>query len=169
MIDELAPAAALLATTPDRMRALFTALPPDLLRRRPREGEWSALQTLEHMAETESEVFTRRINAFLAGEASFPNYEPDPAGDADPAALLDALESARRHNLELVGRVSAADLDRRARHAQLGEVSLRTQLLEWAAHDLNHVIQAERAVMQPFIAGSGPWRPSFAEHDQSAE
>jgi hypothetical protein len=28
-----------------------------------------------------------------------------------------------------------------------------------------HVVQAERAVMQPFIASTGPWRASFADHD----
>jgi hypothetical protein len=31
-----------------------------------------------------------------------------------------------------------------------------------------HIVQAERAVMQPFIAGSGPWRPYFADHDSDA-
>jgi len=30
-----------------------------------------------------------------------------------------------------------------------------------SAHDLMHTVQAERAMMQPFIAGSGPWRPYF--------
>jgi hypothetical protein len=38
---------------------------------------------------------------------------------------------------------------------------------QWAAHDLNHTVQAERALMQPFIAGPGPWRAAgnFADHD----
>jgi len=36
---------------------------------------------------------------------------------------------------------------------------------EWAAHDLMHTVQAERALMQPFLAKSGPWRPYFADHD----
>ncbi len=40
------------------------------------------------------------------------------------------------------------------------------QLLhEWAAYDLNHTIQAEKAVMQPFIQGSGPWRSYFQDHE----
>lgn len=30
------------------------------------------------------------------------------------------------------------------------------------AHDLDHGIQAERALMQPFIHASGPWQPYFA-------
>jgi hypothetical protein len=28
-----------------------------------------------------------------------------------------------------------------------------------------HTIQAEHALMQPFILGSGPWREFFAEHE----
>jgi len=38
-------------------------------------------------------------------------------------------------------------------------------LNEWAAHDLMHTVQAERALMQPFIPGSGAWRVYFREHD----
>jgi hypothetical protein len=47
----------------------------------------------------------------------------------------------------------------------LGTVTLAEFLHEWAAHDLNHTLQAERALMQPFIAGCGPWRGYFADHD----
>ncbi len=31
-----------------------------------------------------------------------------------------------------------------------------------------HIVQAERAVMQAFIPGSGPWRFYFAGHDVDA-
>jgi hypothetical protein len=37
-------------------------------------------------------------------------------------------------------------------------------LNEWAAHDLMHTVQAERAIMQPFIAGSGAWKVYFSDH-----
>jgi hypothetical protein len=47
-------------------------------------------------------------------------------------------------------------------------VTLRQQINEWAAHDLMHVVQAERAVMQPFITATGPWRSYFADHDVDA-
>lgn len=167
MIPAVAPAAALLGTTPERLRALVAAAPPELLRRAPRAAEWSALQCVEHIADTEAAVFARRLAAFLAGEQDFPAYDPAPGGAADPAALVEEFAAARRRNLETLERVTEADLERRSRHQRLGEVSLWTQVQEWAAHDLNHVIQAERALMQPFIADSGPWRSSFAEHDQA--
>ena len=44
-------------------------------------------------------------------------------------------------------------------------MTLEQLLNEWAGHDLMHTVQAERALMQPFIAGSGPWRGYFADHE----
>jgi hypothetical protein len=32
------------------------------------------------------------------------------------------------------------------------------------SHDLNHTVQAERALIQPFVGGSGPWQAYFADH-----
>ncbi len=39
-----------------------------------------------------------------------------------------------------------------------GTVTLAELLQTWAAHDLNHTVQAERALMQPFMLGCGTWR-----------
>jgi hypothetical protein len=71
----------------------------------------------------------------------------------------------REGSLEALKKVSEADLLRKARHSELGMVTLGELLHEWAAHDLNHTVQAEKALMQPFIAGSGAWRVYFKDHD----
>jgi hypothetical protein len=63
-----------------------------------------------------------------------------------------------------VGRLKPEDLPRTAMHPERGEVSLGELLHEWGAHDLMHTVQAERALLQPFIEGCGPWRPYFADH-----
>jgi hypothetical protein len=57
------------------------------------------------------------------------------------------------------------DLGRTAQHPRLGTVTLAEMLHTWAAHDLMHTVQAERALMQPFILGCGRWRPSFRDHE----
>jgi hypothetical protein len=44
----------------------------------------------------------------------------------------------------------------------------RELLNEWVGHDLMHTVQAERALMQPFVAQSGSWRSYFADHDVEA-
>jgi hypothetical protein len=39
-------------------------------------------------------------------------------------------------------------------------------LHEWGGHDLMHLVQAEQALMQPFIDGDGcgPWEVYFTQH-----
>jgi hypothetical protein len=75
------------------------------------------------------------------------------------------LAEARVASLESLRHVSDADLDRSANHYKLGSVTLREMLANWAGHDLMHTVQAERALMQPFIEDCGPWRSHFADHD----
>jgi hypothetical protein len=157
----------------DRWRALANGLDRDLLARAPAPGEWSALQCLGHAADTEALVFSARIRAIRDGRPELPSYDPDvqatPVTDAtDPAALAERLSAQRRDSLALLTTITDEDLDGTSRHLALGPVTLRELLNEWAAHDLMHVVQAERAVMQPFIPASGPWRSYFADHDVEA-
>jgi hypothetical protein len=82
----------------------------------------------------------------------------------NPMKLAEEFARLRAESLIALGRLREADLPRTARHAELGLVTLSELLHEWAAHDLMHLVQAERAMMQPFILGCGPWKPYFAEH-----
>lgn len=115
-------------------------------------------------------MFASRIRAIRDGRPELPSYDPDVQGtpitaQSDPASIAERLTGQRRDSLALLSTLSDADLDRTSRHLELGPVTLRQLLNEWAAHDLMHLVQAERAVMQPFIPASGPWRSYFAEHD----
>lgn len=172
MSDILARSRALLATTPDRWRALAAAADADLLRRAPAPGEWSALECLQHMLDTEEHVFPVRVRAFLAGE-DFPGFDPDAQGTLvgeveDAVAMAERFARDRAASLELLASVTDADLERTARHADLGIVTLDEMLNEWVGHDVCHLVQAERALVQPFLAASGPWRFYFADHDVDA-
>ena len=64
----------------------------------------------------------------------------------------------------MLEKLSPADLERTARHGELGPVTLSEMVHNWAAHDLNHTVQAERAMMQPFIQGCGPWQKFYTDH-----
>jgi hypothetical protein len=170
MDDPIADIHAVLATTAARWQALTATLPATLLRRAPGADEWPALSCLLHLLDTERYVFPSRVRAFLAGQ-DFPAFDPDAQGTKDtgqdPAALAAAFAELRSASLALVAKLNVSDLARTARHSELGTVTLGQMLHEWAAHDLNHTVQAERALMQPFIAACGPWRPNFADHDRS--
>jgi DinB superfamily len=160
----------MLATAPARWTAL-AAVEPELLARRPAHGEWSAIECLGHVVDTETSVFRSRVNAIGDGR-DFPAFDPDAEGgpaDRSMGAMAAELATLRGASLELLAGLTEADLDRSARHAELGPVTLRELLNEWAAHDTMHLVQAERALMQAFIPGSGPWRrPYFADHDVEA-
>ena len=81
-----------------------------------------------------------------------------------PADLAAEFARLRTQSLLVLDRVKPADLTKTARHAELGLVTLSELLHEWAGHDLMHIVQAERALMQPFIRGCGPWQSYFADH-----
>lgn len=157
---------ALISITPERWVNMAQALPLELLALPPAEREWSALECLQHLVTTEK-VFQFRVQAFLAGR-DFPDFNPAADGSKPsmqtPLALAEEFARLRRESLVMLEKLSPADLERKARHAELGMVTLKEMVHEWAAHDLNHTVQAERALMQPFIAGSGPWKKYFADH-----
>jgi hypothetical protein len=168
MDDHLVWIRAVLTTTPERWLNLTEAVPAELLNRPPASQEWPALACLGHLLDTERWVFPARIKALLAGQ-DFPAFDPDSQGSRpdthqSPFEMATEFERLRAENLELLARITPADMDKQARHEELGVVSMHELLHQWAAHDLNHTVQAERALMQPFIAECGPWQPYFADH-----
>lgn len=171
MTDLLPLVRSVLATTPARWAAI-AAIDAGLLSRPPAAGEWSAIQCLQHVVDTELAVFRARVLAILAGR-DFAGFDPDTQGHVDriersATELAADLAATRGESLATLATVAPTDLQRTARHADLGMVTLAELLNEWAAHDTMHVVQAERALMQAFIPGSGPWRPYFGDHDVEA-
>ena len=168
MDDVLVHARTVLETTPARWSSLVSSVTAELLTLAPAPGEWSALECLRHLVDTERWVFPPRVRALLGGQ-DFPAFDPErqdsKLGALQPGDLVDEFVRLRGESLSVLGHVMPDDLPRQARHSELGLVSLDQLLHEWAGHDLMHTVQAERALMQPFIRGCGPWRSYFADHD----
>lgn len=156
----------MLEATPARWQSLSKTVPADLTTRRPAPSEWSALECLQHIIDTER-IFQFRLKCFLENK-DFPAFNPDregtKTGGHSPSELADEFETLRGQSLKSIQKLVEADLDRRVRHQELGPVTLRQMLSEWAAHDLNHTVQAERALMQPFLLECGPWIAYFQDH-----
>jgi hypothetical protein len=113
-------------------------------------------------------VFPARVGHLLRGE-DFPAYQPDKDGKASegkttPIELASEFARLRTASLALLSKVGAGDLSRTARHQELGMVTLGEMIHEWAGHDLMHTVQGERAILQPFIGGCGPWKRYFSDH-----
>lgn len=162
---------AVLFTTPERWQRLVNILPLDLLTRPPMAGEWSALNCLQHLLDAERVLFPVRLRAFLTGqnfEAFDPNQPHSNLDSLTPEQLVAAFAQSRQENLVLLTQITDDDLLRTVQHPQLGFVTLAEMLHTWAAHDLMHTVQAERALMQLFMLGCGPWRPFFRDHESGA-
>jgi len=158
----------ILQTTPLRWDNLTKNLPTNLINLAPAPNEWSALGCLQHLVDTERSVFPVRTKALLAGQ-DFPAFDPDGQGTKSnnhlsQKELAEEFASLREASLELFDQLTQSDLSRQARHQELGLVTMSELLHEWAAHDLMHTVQAERALMQPFIQGCEPWRSYFIDH-----
>jgi hypothetical protein len=123
---------------------------------------------LQHLIELDRILFPVRIKAIFAGEV-FPHFDvkehpPVIAPGIAPIELAAEFEVVRAETLVLVDTLTEADFDRPGTHPRLGPVTLSNVLHQWGAHDLMHTVQAERAMMQPFISGCGAWQGFFADH-----
>jgi hypothetical protein len=169
--EVLAPITTVLGATPARWVHLATHVSADLFTRPAGPDEWSARDCLQHLLDTEIKLYPPRVAAFLAGQdfAAFDAAaEAGDYHDQTPVLLATTFAHQRAANLAVLEALVLEDLGRTVRHPTFGPVTLLQMLYSWAAHDLNHTAQAEDALMQPFIAGSGPWRGYFKAHDRGA-
>lgn len=165
LIDDVV---AVLSVTPERWQGLVSVVPADLLSRPAAPGEWSAVNCLRHLLAAERTNFPVRYRTFLAGEdfTPFDPNQPHPDLDAQtPQQLADEYARARQESLALIKQTRDEDLGLTVKHPSLGPVTLEQLLNTWAAHDLMHTVQAERALMQPFMDGCGSWRVFFQDHE----
>ena len=161
-----------LTTTPAYWQGLSEKLPVELLSLTPAPGQWSAIECLQHIIDTER-VFYFRLQCLLEGK-DFPAFDPNKQGtklnaQISPPELAAEFSRLRAESLQALSRIQASDLGRQARRQELGIVTLGEMVHEWAGHDLNHTVQAERAIMQPFIRSCGPWQKYFSDHLAAAD
>jgi hypothetical protein len=160
-----------MATTVARWEHLVASVPLDVLERPPAPGEWSAAQCLAHLLFTERTLFSVRLRNLLAGEDLVP-FDPDlpraPEPVRSPRDNVSALAELRRENARLIHALAPSDLARSVNHPEYGPVTLSMLLNLWTAHDLQHTVQAEVALMQRFIPATGPWRWEFTDQDVEA-
>jgi hypothetical protein len=122
------------------------------LRTRPDDGEWSAIECLGHMTDSELVTSTRyrwvlaEAEPALAGFdqtawAARLNHEAD-----DPAALLDYFSALRRANVVLWRRTPVTERGRFGLHAERGPESFELLFRLQAGHGRVHLAQAEHAL-----------------------
>ncbi len=159
-------AAQLLTRSPEMLRAVVGDQARAALDRRPGEHAWSQTEILAHLADFEVICFQARVERILCGEP-FPSLNPDqraaeiPYAAIEPLTSLEVFSRERARSLRRIRQLIPDQLGCRARHAELGEVTLGNLLAEWAIHDLSHIRQLMVVNAQVFLPEIGPWRAAY--------
>jgi uncharacterized damage-inducible protein DinB len=157
-------AIAILERTPAALNALLDGLPETWILATEGKGTWSAYDVIGHLIHGERTDWIPRARHLLAGETRpFETFDRmaqfEESQGKNLSELLETFASLRRENLVTLKEMNltAADLERRGLHPQLGEVTLAQLLATWVVHDLDHVAQVSRIMAKVYKEATGPW------------
>jgi uncharacterized damage-inducible protein DinB len=155
----------ILRTTPAVLRVWLSTLPESWTMANEGPDTWSPFDIVGHLIHGERTDWIPRVELLLAyGESrpftAFDRFAQfrDSRGKSLPQ-LLDTFAELRGSNVARLEsfQLQPADLERRGRHPELGQVTLGQLLATWVAHDLNHVGQIARMMGRQYTETVGPW------------
>ena len=157
---------ALLERTPRVVHELLKGMPESWLGEPDTPGGWTARDVVGHLISAELDDWIPRAEIILRDGTSrsfdpfdrFAHVQRD--ADVPLEALLDRFAELRTRNLERIELLVSddADLERRGRHPELGDVTLGQLLATWAVHDLDHVAQIYASLAASRDRAVGPWK-----------
>ena len=134
------------------VRRAVEAAPPDRFAEPPREGEWSALETLTHLRDVVVHVFGLRIRRLLYEDAPvFGDFDEESYRRASLArgeavdGLLDTIVAEHEQLARLLQTLPDADWSRQGRHPSLGIVSIELLAQRVGDHAEEHAAQIAEA------------------------
>jgi len=163
---DLAEAIPILERTPRVLRGLLSELPEGWIHATEGPDTWSPFDVVGHLLHGECTDWIPRTEIILKeGERRafqpFDRYAQFEASRGKSLReLLDSFEALRAGNVARLRTLNptAADLQRRGRHPELGPVTLEQHLATWVVHDLSHIGQIVRVMGKAYAAAVGPWR-----------
>ena len=145
--EELLPGVSVLEQSPIIMEKILYEATQDELHWKPAPERWSISEVLAHLVDVET-VFRRRAKLMVEQESPpLEAYDQNAAYAAGKYSGGRAAEHLRKfcHERDLtiswLRYVPAKALPRTGQHAELGRITLRELLHEWAFHDLGHIRQ----------------------------
>lgn len=157
---------ALLERTPGAMRELLAGLPDSWLGEPDIADGWTVRDVVGHLISAELGNWIPRVTMVMEagtggefdGFDRFAHVERD-AG-ISIGELLNRFAGLREASLERLGELvtSDADLLRRGRHPEFGEVTMLQLLSAWSVHDLDHLQQIFSALAASRERSVGPWK-----------
>jgi len=163
---EVREAVEVLSGTPALLESWLMGLSEPWLSARERDGTYSPIDVVAHLADNEDVDWMPRLLLVLEHGESRPFTAFDRDGFRTRFAgwslerLLASFAAARSANLERLERLGlgARDLERTGMHPALGRVTVRQLLAGWVVHDLTHVAQIARVLAKRYSVDVGPWR-----------
>jgi hypothetical protein len=133
---------------------LVLEVPPDVLRRRPAPGKWSAHEHACHLAHVHW-LFFDRLDQMLASPAPVVTpYQPGES-DADDMLLkldlhdsLDQYVEDRARLVERLRQLSPAEWARQAEHGEYSHYSVFIMFRHLALHDFLHAYRIEELLLK---------------------
>ncbi len=129
------------------------AAPPGRLTRPPREGEWSALETLTHLRDVIVHVYGLRIRRLLYEDAPlFADFDEEGyrraslARDEAAEDLLDTIVAEHEQLARLLQTLPDPEWSRQGRHPSLGVMSIELLARRVGEHAEEHAAQIVAAV-----------------------
>ena len=147
---------ALMTAAPASLASLIEEFPAESWAVRPEPGEWSLVEVLCHLRDTEREVNQPRLKRLLIEEEPFiparsTNEWADDRGyiRQDGRAAFNGYLAARLETLETLKALGDADWGRKARHSIFGPTTLLEMVGFMTTHDRIHTQQIWKLLHPP--------------------
>src|SRR5262249_5088259 len=134
----------------DEVVKALDGFPKDKLTAHPIAGKWSAVEILQHLADSEMTSAIRLRKLMVEENPVIAGYDQDlfatrlSYNQRDIAPALDAFRGARATSLQLLQRMTDADWLREGTHTESGRYTTEDWLRIYAAHAHGHADQIRR-------------------------
>lgn len=152
--DDIANVLDQLARGPALVRQVIYEVPPELRKRRPAPGVWSAHEHAVHLPAVQP-IMMRRLEQMLSEQAPrIKSYEPsrDEPDDAllklDLSAEMDRFERERAAMIDRLRQLTPEQWSIAAEHDEYSHYSVFIMFRHLALHDLHHAYKIEERLLR---------------------
>jgi hypothetical protein len=144
------------ASAPKRLRETLPGVPPEAMKWRPAEGEFSVHEIVCHCADSETNAYSRIRYLLTEEKALIVGYDPDVwAREFDYEnhpleAALATVEAVRANTAPILRRLPDEAWAKEGTHTESGRYTAADWLRIYSAHLEEHIAQIKRTV--------GAWR-----------
>ncbi|MDD7887915.1 DinB family protein [Flavivirga sp. 57AJ16] len=165
MAYHLKQASEILERTPNTLNAMLSNLSDAWIYTNEGDNTWSVFDIVGHLIHGEKTDWIIRAKMILSDSENktfesfdrFAQFENSKGKTLQQ--LLEAFSELRAKNLKALKQleITESQLDMKATHPELGEVTLKELLATWVAHDLGHMAQIARVMAKQYKDEVGPW------------